>query len=490
MLAAAHAWQGLSAEYAEAAQEVAGLLAAMCPGLWAGAAAESCAAAHAPYVAWLLQISATSAAAAAHHETAVAAYFTALATMPTLAELAANRAAHVALVATNFFGINTVPIAVNEADYARMWVQAAATMTTYQTSSAAAVASTPQPVAAPPIVAQPAASLDPGRALIKALAPILESFGINPLIRNPLVSNPLTTLISEILENFGIYWDSGAGILNGLGYEEYADATQPMWYLARGLELIGDTMQMTQNPTQALQYFLALSILDWPTHIAQLGTAITQSPLLLAAAGGVMLMPAATAGGFAGLAGLAAAPTPVAAPVPQPVPTSLDLPAAGMSTSTTSFASAPTSAPTPAPAPTATPAGSAPLTPSTAGPGFTPPYVIGPPGIGFGTGMASGASASAKRKLPEPDTDAVAANSQAANRRQARARQRKRTTERHYGDEFMDMDINVEPDLDSPGASTQGAGQLGSSGAAGLTTLTSDKFGDVSRVPLVPSSWR
>jgi len=448
LLAAAAQWQQLSLQYGQAAAELSTILADVQGSSWEGLSAVRYVAAHVPYLAWLEESALATAATAAQHETVAAAYGTAVATMPTLVELAANHVTNAVLVATNFFGINTIPIAVNEADYARMWLQAADTMIVYQAVSDAATAAVPTAQPAPSIVAPGGEARQPMSNTAAAPSQPLSDLW-------QFISQLGTTgQVDQLLENFTRFFEK-------LGFNPATSAV---------LALVALTLyDMLWYPYYA-SYGLLLAPFFAPALSALAALALVKSPVLPA---------------------MDAAPVPAEPAVVQPsaaAPRAQGLPVVpGIQVGMT-----PASGPS-TPAPTTVGAGGAPPTPN-------PVYAV--PGLsraGAGPGPEPGSES------PDTTTDSfsAAASARAVSgfRDQAKRAGRGRRGARGYRDELPEMKADLtgaEGNSQSAPVITvgaHGADPVGFTGA--VTTASAAPNGIVERMsaggsssaPLLPATW-
>jgi PPE-repeat protein len=517
LLAAAATWNSLSIEYAETADELAALLGDVRAGTWDGPTAAAYLAAHAPYLAWLAQASADSAATAARQETAATAYTVALAAMPTLPELAANHATHAVLIATNFFGINTIPIALNEADYARMWVQAATVMSTYQGVAAAAVIAAPQATPAPQVmkadtlaVTSNVSSLPPDTQnqvlewlqkigfvdfYNKYIQPLIDSLMNNPFFQAlfsgfdpwlPELGNPLVFLNPfNIAFALGYPMDFGSYFAYLAQTFSFIAADLAAAFASGNPATIGWTLLFTA--VEAIGTIITDTIALLKTLLEQT-LALLPIILPLLTVPMVSLVVPTVVGGLAGLTGLAglhAIPVVPLVPIPSLVP----------------VAPAPAPPPAPAPVQAPTPSHAHAAAPTPAAPGSPPPTPSAPPvatleGLAY---MVGGLTADARmaartgalaRNAPEPDAAGVSALTRPDERVPEGRRQRTKAKQHGRRYEYLDH----EP---STPASIWGAKALGFTGTArkqtagapaGLRTLDDDAFGEGSRVPMMPGT--
>jgi PPE-repeat protein len=152
MLQAAAGWEALAVFLETQADELAGSLAALSSS-WSGTASERAVSATMPMVVWLRTTALQAQKRAMQATSQASSYATAMATTPPIPEIEENHITHGVLEATNFLGVNTVPIGVNEADYfIRMWNQAAFAMDAYQVETVANTLFEPIPPMTPIVI--------------------------------------------------------------------------------------------------------------------------------------------------------------------------------------------------------------------------------------------------------------------------------------------------------------------------------------------------
>jgi PPE-repeat protein len=238
---------------------------------WLGPSSVSMAAASATYVSWISATAVQAQQAGAQAKAAVAAYEAAFMMTVPPAEIAANRALLLALVATNFFGQNTPAIMATEALYVEMWAQDAAAM--YGYAGASSAASQVTPFAAPPQTATDDGSSNQADAVAKAAAtPASQAATVvqNAVASAPTTSTQTTTALPVATTGTGVTTAATPPTFTGpyawleqLIYNTYSQ------YPTGGLGLGLNTTSLTAVLKQTLQAYFGVGLGQFSASIAQ-----------------------------------------------------------------------------------------------------------------------------------------------------------------------------------------------------------------------------
>lgn len=246
MMQAAAGWEAFAISLETQADELAASLASLTQ-MWQGMGSERAVMASMPMVLWLRTLSLQAHKRAVQASAQATAWSTAATTTPQLPEIELNHITNAVLNATNFLGVNTVPIAVNEADYVRMWDQAAAVMSAYEAETM--LNSTFEPVPPPkPIVL-------PGGA---EAAMAVGMAGAAPMMGGAAVRNATFAKVS--------------------GYGKFEEANQKAGRMEQvanqatnqGRSQADQTQLLQKDPSQGMQMGMQMA--------SQLGSTLTQVP--------------------------------------------------------------------------------------------------------------------------------------------------------------------------------------------------------------------
>ncbi|HZU49544.1 MAG TPA: PPE domain-containing protein, partial [Mycobacterium sp.] len=219
-----------------------------------------------------------------------AAYETAFAATVPPPVIAANRAQHSMLVATNILGQNTPAIAANEAQYLVMWAQDASALYAYAAKSAAAAQLQP--------VTPPADNTNPGGAGLQAAA-----------VTNAVNSNATASGLNGVLSSLT---STQGALANPLAAAADAPTGTSVWQGLNDLLNTGIVFNSINSADVTASWFTMMTISAMATlghFVANAPAGVTVgdvTPLGAGLGGGILAGATAPAGGGFGAAPVAA----------------------------------------------------------------------------------------------------------------------------------------------------------------------------------------